>query len=244
MRPKKRIPTHPGRILAEHYLKPLSMSICELARRLKVLRPGLSMIVNGLKSIGPEMALRLGRAFNTTAEFWMNLQCNYDLCKAEQASGAWREVKSIVGKKLPKFKSVEEEAEFWEKNCVTKHLDELKILKEKVIITAPRTKKSFSCECGEIFEEKIVDLKEIKCRAMVCPSCGDVMFTLEQAREYSQKRDKASSGKKMNHEDAMKKLLEDPKVKAEYDRLGSRYEKKRALIKERIERNRKKDKKL
>ena len=75
-------PTHPGYILREMYLEPLGLSQTEAAANLGVTRKTFSMLLNGHQGISAEMALRLGKAFNTTPELWLNLQRNYD-CREE-----------------------------------------------------------------------------------------------------------------------------------------------------------------
>ena len=75
-------PIHPGEILKEMYLDPLGISITDLASNLGVARKTVSQLVNGHMGVSAEMALRLGKAFNTTAELWLNLQRNYDLWQA------------------------------------------------------------------------------------------------------------------------------------------------------------------
>ena len=83
-------PPHPGEVLSELCLKPLGLSITEAALALGVSRKTLSGIVNGRAGISPEMAIRLSRAFDTTAESWMNQQVQYDLWHAEQNCGKLR----------------------------------------------------------------------------------------------------------------------------------------------------------
>ncbi|WP_300672746.1 HigA family addiction module antitoxin [Desulfoluna sp.] len=94
----KRQPTHPGKIIKEDYLVPLSISIKDMALNLGVSRKTLSKIVNEKGAVSPDMALRLSRAFDTTPELWLNLQTKYDLWIAEHASDTWRLVKSISPK--------------------------------------------------------------------------------------------------------------------------------------------------
>jgi addiction module HigA family antidote len=77
-------PTHPGQILRTIYLKPLGISQSEAADNLGVTRKTLSMLLNGHQGISAEMALRLGKAFNTTPELWMNMQRDFDLWYAAQ----------------------------------------------------------------------------------------------------------------------------------------------------------------
>ena len=93
---RKRQPTHPGGILKRHYLEPLSLSITEVADDLGVSRKTLSKIVNERGSITPDMALRLSKALNTSAELWLNLQTIYDLWIASHKSGDWRNIKTLV----------------------------------------------------------------------------------------------------------------------------------------------------
>ena len=88
-----RQPTHPGKILKEDYLSPLSITITDLSSILGISRKTLSKIINGRGSVTPDLALRLSRAFDTTPALWLNLQKNYDLWQAEHTSTKWRLVK-------------------------------------------------------------------------------------------------------------------------------------------------------
>ena len=91
----KRQPTHPGTIIKEDYLEPLSITITNMAKILGISRKTLSKIINKKGAITPDMALRLSRAFNTSSLFWLNLQRNYDLWLAENSSQEWKTVKQI-----------------------------------------------------------------------------------------------------------------------------------------------------
>jgi len=83
-KPKKvRPPIHPGVVLLEDFLKPLGISANKLARELRVPSNRIVKIVNGERGITADTALRLARFFNTTPDFWMNLQSHYDLEKAQ-----------------------------------------------------------------------------------------------------------------------------------------------------------------
>jgi len=82
-----RITTHPGEILREEYLKPLKLSANALAAELHVPANRVSAIVNGTRGVTADTAMRLGRYFNTTAEFWLNLQTVHDLTKAQMEAG-------------------------------------------------------------------------------------------------------------------------------------------------------------
>jgi len=78
-------PIHPGEILREEYLKPLSMSANSLAKALKVTPARVNDIVRERRGITADTALRLARYFGTDARSWMNLQSAYDLRVAELA---------------------------------------------------------------------------------------------------------------------------------------------------------------
>ena len=84
MLPENRIPTHPGEILLEEFLRPKEISQVALADRLHVPTQRINELVNGKRGITPETALLLARFFGTTPEFWMNLQANYDLSSARE----------------------------------------------------------------------------------------------------------------------------------------------------------------
>ncbi len=78
---------HPGEILREEYLAPLALSINQLARDIYVPVTRMSEIVNERRGISADTALRLGRYFSTTPEFWINLQKLYELEVAARSVG-------------------------------------------------------------------------------------------------------------------------------------------------------------
>ena len=90
-----RKPAHPGRILRNLYLKPLDLTITKAAEVLCVSRKAVSAIVNERKSVTPEMALRLSRAFGTTPDLWLNLQRKHDLWCAMNNTHKWKNVQQI-----------------------------------------------------------------------------------------------------------------------------------------------------
>ena len=94
-RVRKRPPAHPGRIIRNHHLEPLSITITGLAKSLEVSRKTISKIVNERGSVTPDMALRLSRALNTSPDLWMNLQKNYDLWHAAHNSKDWQNIQPI-----------------------------------------------------------------------------------------------------------------------------------------------------
>jgi addiction module HigA family antidote len=77
-------PAHPGEILREMYLEPLSVSITAAAEALGVTRKHVSEIVNGHAPVSADMAIRLSAALGTEPELWVNLQAQYDLWEATQ----------------------------------------------------------------------------------------------------------------------------------------------------------------
>ena len=78
---------HPGEILREEFMTPLGISINRIARDLRVPVTRMSDIVNERRGITADTALRLGRYFGNSAQFWLNLQKGYELELAERAVG-------------------------------------------------------------------------------------------------------------------------------------------------------------
>lgn len=85
MRRKKLAPIHPGEHLAD-ILKESGITANALALRLRVPANRITVILQGKRAITAETALRLGRYFGTSPEFWMNLQTKYDLDVAQDAA--------------------------------------------------------------------------------------------------------------------------------------------------------------
>jgi addiction module HigA family antidote len=81
MLPKNRIPTHPGEILLEEFLKPLGVSQVALAAHLNVPVQRINELVRGKRGVTPETAWLLAGALGTSPEFWVNLQANHDLVR-------------------------------------------------------------------------------------------------------------------------------------------------------------------
>ena len=80
-------PPHPGEVLRELCIEPLGLTVTDAAKSLGVSRKTLSSILNERAGISPEMAIRLSKAFDTTAESWLNQQMQYDLWIANQSLG-------------------------------------------------------------------------------------------------------------------------------------------------------------
>ena len=81
-------PPHPGRSIRAACLEPLGLSVTEGAKILGVTRQALNNVVNGKAAISPEMAIRLSKAFGSTAETWLRMQLAYDLAAARRNEGA------------------------------------------------------------------------------------------------------------------------------------------------------------
>lgn len=79
MTKKKLSPIHPGEILEEEFLKPMGISQYRLAKDISVPPRRINEIVHGKRSITADTALRLGKYFGISAQFWLNLQTRYDL---------------------------------------------------------------------------------------------------------------------------------------------------------------------
>jgi addiction module HigA family antidote len=83
MKNKKLSPIHPGEILMEEFLEPMGVSQYRLAKDISVPPRRINEIVHGKRSITADTALRLGRFFGISPQFWLNLQTRYDLEVAE-----------------------------------------------------------------------------------------------------------------------------------------------------------------
>ncbi len=81
---KKRKPVHPGEVLNEDIIKPLGLTITEVAKFLGVTRKTMSLLINCKASMSPEMAVRVGMATNTSPESWLYMQAKLDLWHAAQ----------------------------------------------------------------------------------------------------------------------------------------------------------------
>ncbi len=73
------LPIHPGEILLEEFLKPMEISQYRLSKDISVDPRRVNEIVHGQRAISADTALRFGRYFGTSPQFWLNLQSHYDL---------------------------------------------------------------------------------------------------------------------------------------------------------------------
>ena len=78
-------PPHPGETIREDVLKPLGMSVNQLAKALGITTPRLNDVVLGRRGISADTALRLARYLGNSPEFWLGLQLDYDLRVAKAA---------------------------------------------------------------------------------------------------------------------------------------------------------------
>ncbi|MDJ0818323.1 MAG: HigA family addiction module antitoxin [Desulfobacterales bacterium] len=83
MNAKRIDPIHPGEILLEEFLKPMKISQNRLAMDIHVPARRINEIVHGKRRISADTALRLGRFFSNSPQFWLGLQMDYDLDVAE-----------------------------------------------------------------------------------------------------------------------------------------------------------------
>jgi addiction module HigA family antidote len=86
-------PIHPGEILREEFLLPLHVTAYALAKAIGVPQTRIAEIIHERRSVSADTAVRLGRFFRTSPEFWMNLQARYDLETVLDAHGAEIEAK-------------------------------------------------------------------------------------------------------------------------------------------------------
>lgn len=83
MLPENRVPTHPGEILNEEFLRPLGVAPAAFAKHIGVPAPRVSTIIRGQRSVTPETAWLFAQALGTTPEFWLNLQSAYNLARVQ-----------------------------------------------------------------------------------------------------------------------------------------------------------------
>jgi antitoxin HigA-1 len=81
----KRKPSHPGEMLREDFIPDYGLTVAGLADALGVSRQSINELLREKRALSPEMAIRLGRLFNNSPEFWLNAQRAVDLWVASQA---------------------------------------------------------------------------------------------------------------------------------------------------------------
>ncbi len=93
-------PMHPGSIV-RGCIEELNLSVTGAATVLDVTRPTISRVLNGKSAISPEMAVRLSKAFGSTAEFWLRLQLNYDIAQIQEKADLIKVVRYHPPASLP-----------------------------------------------------------------------------------------------------------------------------------------------
>lgn len=91
--PTHREPTHPGEMLREEFLVPMNITQRELAEAVHVPYQRINEIVNQKRGVTPSTALRLGKFFGVSPDFWLNLQMRWELYKAQNTEK--KEIESI-----------------------------------------------------------------------------------------------------------------------------------------------------
>jgi addiction module HigA family antidote len=89
--------TTPGEVLNEEFLIPLGISQYRVAKDIGVPSRRINEIVHGERAITPDTALRLGKYFGVSAQFWLNLQARYDLQTAERSAGFLSRIHPYAG---------------------------------------------------------------------------------------------------------------------------------------------------
>ena len=93
----KRKPVHPGEVIREDIINPLGVTVTEAAKCLGVTRKTLSALLNCKASLSPEMAVRIAKATNTSAESWLYMQVKLDLWIASKKSLKVKTLKAVAG---------------------------------------------------------------------------------------------------------------------------------------------------
>ena len=93
-------PPHPGGSIRRACLEPLGLSVTEGAKVLGVTRQTLNNVINGKSGISPEMAIRLSKAFGSTAETWLRMQLAYDLAAARKNESKIKVLRQLVPQEL------------------------------------------------------------------------------------------------------------------------------------------------
>ncbi len=92
---------HPGELIREEILSELHLSQADLAERLGVSRRAVNEIVGEKRAVSPDMALRLGRLFRSSPDFWLRLQVRWDLERAAKTSTYKKEVRPLRATTAP-----------------------------------------------------------------------------------------------------------------------------------------------
>jgi len=94
--PTHRVPTNPGEMLLEEFLKPMGITQRDLSNAINVPYQRINEIINGRRGITPGTALRLAKVFGVSSDFWMNIQLRWDLYFAKKSeSDALNNIKPL-----------------------------------------------------------------------------------------------------------------------------------------------------
>ena len=97
MLPKNRRPVYPGQIIRYEYLEPLNLTQQKLADSLGITWVRINEIILGKRSVTPDTAFRLAKYFNTTPDFWINLQMNVDMWDTlQQHKSDYDKIRSVA----------------------------------------------------------------------------------------------------------------------------------------------------
>ena len=96
--PTDRVPTHPGTMLLEEFLGPLSLTQRDLAAAINVPYQRVNELVNGRRGVTPSTALRLARYFDVSPAYWLNLQLRWDLYHATRSEA--EEIEAIEPRQI------------------------------------------------------------------------------------------------------------------------------------------------
>jgi addiction module HigA family antidote len=91
-------PAHPGQFIRMEVIEPLSLSVTESARILRVTRPALSALLNGRAALSPDMALRIEKAFGPKMDTLLRMQTAYEIARARDREGEIRVKRYIPGR--------------------------------------------------------------------------------------------------------------------------------------------------
>ena len=99
-------PIHPGEILLKEFLEPMGITQYRLAKDINVPIPRINAIIHGKRAISADTALRLARYFETTDQFWMNLQLRYELeCARDKLGSLEDEIPTVVSERLESYRT-------------------------------------------------------------------------------------------------------------------------------------------
>ncbi len=87
---------HPGEILKLDFLDPMNVSPYALAKAINVDQTRISQLIKGQRSLSADTALRLGKFFNVSPEFWLNIQSRFDLEEERENNGEYNRIKPLA----------------------------------------------------------------------------------------------------------------------------------------------------